>query len=151
MKIVFGNDHAGPGMKEELIKYLESKGHEVINVGTDTKDSCDYSDYGYKAAMKVVSGEADCGVLICGTGIGISISANKVKGIRAAVVSDPTSAKLTKLHNDANMIAFGSRIVGVETAKMILDAYLETEYEGRKEGGERHQRRVDKMMAIENM
>lgn len=151
MKIAFGNDHAGPGMKEELIKYLESKGHTVVNVGTDTKDSCDYSDYGLAAAKKVASGECDCGVLVCGTGIGISISANKVKGIRAAVVSDPTSARLTRQHNNANMIAFGSRIVGIETAKMILDYFLETEYEGNKPGGERHQKRVEKMMAIEEM
>lgn len=145
MKIAIGNDHAAPKMKMELMEYLTSLGHEMINVGTDTEDSVDYSDYGIKVAHLVADGDADCGVLICGTGIGISLAANKVKGIRAAVVSEPVSARLTKEHNNANIIAFGARIVGIEMAKSILDAYLNAEFMGGK-----HQRRIDKLMAIEN-
>ncbi len=145
MKIAIGNDHTAVEMKFEIKKYLEEKGHEVVNCGTDTSDSCDYPVYGKKVADAVVSGECDCGVLICGTGIGISMAANKVKGIRAAVCSDPLSAHLTKLHNNANIIAFGARIVGIETAKAIVDAYLDTEFEGG-----RHQRRVDMISDIES-
>lgn len=145
MKIAIGNDHTAVEMKVEIKKYLEEKGHEVVNYGTDTSDSCDYPIYGKKVAYAVASGECECGVLICGTGIGISMAANKVKGIRAAVCSDPLSAHLTKLHNNANIIAFGARIVGIETAKAIVDAYLDTEYEGG-----RHQRRVDLISDIEN-
>lgn len=146
MKIVIANDHAAPEMKFEIMEYLKEKGHEVINVGTDTKDSCDYADFALPAAQMVADGRCDCGVLICGTGIGISIAANKVKGIRAAVCSDPVSARLTKLHNNANMIAFGARIIGIETAYAILDAYLNTEFEGG-----RHQKRIDKVTEIENL
>lgn len=145
MKIAIGNDHAAPKMKMEVMEYLKSLGHEVINIGTDTEDSVDYSDYGLKVAKLVAGNEVDCGVLICGTGIGISLAANKVKGIRAAVVSEPVSARLTKEHNNANIIAFGARIVGIEMAKSILDAYLNAEFMGGK-----HQRRIDKVMAIEN-
>lgn len=145
MKIAIGNDHAAVEMKFEIKKYLEEKGHEVVNFGTDTNDSCDYPIFGKKVADAVASGECDCGVLICGTGVGISIAANKVKGIRAAVCSDPVTAELTKRHNDANIIAFGARIVGIETAKKIVDAYLETEYEGG-----RHQNRIDIISDIEN-
>lgn len=145
MKIAIGNDHAAVEMKNEIKAYLESKGHEVVNYGTDTSASCNYPEYGKAVGVAVASGEADCGVLICGTGIGISLAANKVKGIRAAVCSEPVSARLTKLHNDANIICFGARIVGMETAKAIVDAYLDTEFEGG-----RHQTRVDMIMAIEN-
>lgn len=144
MKIVIANDHAGVELKNDIKKYLEEKGHEVINIGTDTNDSVDYSDYGYNAAKMVANKEVDCGVLICGTGIGISISANKVKGIRAAVCSEPVSAALTKRHNNSNMIAFGARIVGVEVAKSIIDAYLDTEFEGG-----RHTGRIEKIAKIE--
>ncbi len=145
MKIAIGNDHAAVEMKLEIKKYLEEKGHEVVNFGVDSSESCDYPIYGKKVADAVVSGECECGVLICGTGVGISIAANKVKGIRAAVCSDPVTARLTKLHNNANIIAFGARIVGTETAMAIVDAYLDTEYEGG-----RHQRRVDLISDIEN-
>lgn len=144
MKIAIGNDHAAVALKNEMVAYLQELGHEVVNFGTDTNDSCNYPEYGEAVARAVAGKEVDCGVLICGTGIGISIAANKVKGIRAAVVSEPVSARLTKLHNDANIIAFGARIVGPETAKAILDAYLGTEYEGG-----RHQKRVDMIHAIE--
>lgn len=145
MKIAIGNDHAAVGMKWEIIKYLESKGHEMVNFGTDTLESCDYPVYGKAVGEAVASGEADCGILICGTGVGISLAANKVKGVRAAVCSEPVTARLTKLHNNSNIICFGERIVGIEMAKAIVDAYLDTEFEGG-----RHQRRIDMIMAIEN-
>ena len=144
MKSAMGNDHAAVEMKEEIKAYLESKGHEVINFGTDTHDSCDYPAYGEKVGRLVASGEAEAGVLICGTGVGISIAANKVKGVRACVCSEPYTAKLSKMHNNSNIIAFGARVVGSEMAKMITDTWLETEYEGG-----RHQRRVDMLDAIE--
>ena len=145
MKIAIGNDHAAVEMKNEIKEYLESKGHEVINFGTDTSASCNYADYGKAVGKAVASGEVDGGVLICGTGVGISLAANKVKGVRAAVCSEPVSARLTKQHNNANIIAFGARIVGIELAKEIVDAYLDAEFEGG-----RHQTRVDMIMAIEN-
>lgn len=144
MKVVLGNDHAAVQMKKEVAAYLEAKGFEVINVGIDEEVSCNYPEYGEKAARMVASGEADCGVLICGTGVGISIAANKVKGIRAAVCSEPTTARLVKQHNNANIIAFGARIIGIETAKDILDAYFDAKFEGG-----RHQKRIDLIHAIE--
>lgn len=144
MKIVIANDHAAVEMKRELVSYLQEAGHEVINMGTDIAESCNYAEYGERAARAVAAKEADCGVLICGTGVGISLAANKVKGIRAAVCSEATTARLVKQHNNANMIAFGARIVGMETAKDILDAYLGAEFEGG-----RHQKRIDLIHAIE--
>ncbi|MBQ7795478.1 MAG: ribose 5-phosphate isomerase B [Lachnospiraceae bacterium] len=144
MKIAIGNDHAAVELKNIIKEHLEAKGHEVINVGTDTNDSCDYPAYGEKVGRLVASGEAEAGVLICGTGVGISIAANKVKGVRACVCSEPYTAKLSKMHNNSNIIAFGARVVGSEMAKMITDTWLETEYEGG-----RHQRRVDMLDAIE--
>ena len=144
MKIAIGNDHAAVDMKMELIPYLESLGHEVMNFGTDTKESTPYPLYGEKVGEYVASGQADCGVLICGTGVGISLAANKVPGIRAAVCSEPTTARLVREHNHANIIAFGERIVGVETAKDILLAYLNaTPLDGR------HAERVQMIMDIE--
>ena len=144
MKIAIGNDHAAVEMKQEVAAYLRELGHEVVNMGTDTSESCNYPEYGEKVARAVAAKEADCGVLICGTGVGISIAANKVKGIRAAVCSEPTTARLVKEHNNANIIAFGARIIGIETAKDILDAYLNAEFEGG-----RHQKRIDLIHAIE--
>lgn len=144
MKIAIGNDHAAVELKNEIMDYLVSKGHEVINFGTDTTESCHYPIYGEKVARAVAAGEADCGVLICGTGVGISIAANKVKGIRAAVCSEPVTARLVKEHNNANIIAFGARIVGSEMAKAIVDAYLGAEF-----AGGRHQNRIDMISAIE--
>ncbi|MCR4998636.1 MAG: ribose 5-phosphate isomerase B [Lachnospiraceae bacterium] len=144
MKIAIGNDHAAVDMKKELIPFLESLGHEVVNFGTDTKESTPYPMYGEKVGEYVASGQADCGVLICGTGVGISLAANKVPGIRAAVCSEPTTARLVREHNHANIIAFGERIVGVETAKDILLAYLNaTPLDGR------HAERVQMIMDIE--
>ena len=144
MKIVIGNDHVAVNMKNEIKAYLESKGHEVINVGTDSSERFNYPVSGYKVAKMVVNGEVDRGVLICGTGVGISLSANKVHGIRACVCSEPYTARLSKQHNNTNIIAFGSRVIGIETAKMIVDEWLAAEYEGG-----RHQTRVDMIREIE--
>lgn len=144
MKIAIGNDHAAVALKNEIMNYVQELGHEVVNFGTDTNESCHYPEYGEKVAKAVVSGEFDCGILICGTGVGISIAANKVKGIRAAVCSEPITAKLVKEHNNANIIAFGERIVGVETAKAIVKAYLDAEFMGG-----RHALRVDMIADIE--
>ena len=144
MKIAIGNDHAAVELKKTIMEYVESLGHEVTNLGTDTNESCDYPVYGEKVANAVASGEYDCGILICGTGVGISISANKVNGIRAAVCSDTATARLVKQHNNANIIAFGERIVGVELAKDIVKAYLEAEFEGG-----RHEERIKLINEIE--
>ena len=145
MKIGIGNDHAALEMKNQVMEYLEEKGYEVINYGTNTQESCNYPEFGEKVGRAVVSGEVDCGILICGTGVGISLAANKVKGVRAVVCSEPYSAKLSKQHNNTNILAFGARVVGIELAKMIIDEWLGAEFEGG-----RHQTRVDMIMAIEN-
>lgn len=144
MRVGIANDHAATELKFQVKEYLESKGYEVINYGTDTNGSCNYPEYGEAVGKAVASGEVDKGVLICGTGVGISIAANKVKGVRAVVCSEPVTARLSKMHNDSNIVAFGSRIVGFETAKAIIDAFFETEYEGG-----RHQRRIDMIQEIE--
>ncbi len=144
MKIAIGNDHAAVELKQEMMVYLQEKGHEVIDLGVNSHESCNYPEYGAAVGRAVVAGEAECGVLICGTGVGISIAANKVKGVRAAVCSEPVTARLVKEHNNANVIAFGARIVGNEMAKAILDAYLGAEFLGG-----RHQTRVDLIHEIE--
>ena len=145
MKIGIGNDHAALEMKNQVMEYLKEKGYEVINYGTNTPESCNYPEFGEKVGRAVVSGEVDCGILICGTGVGISLAANKVKGVRAVVCSEPYSAKLSKQHNNTNILAFGARVVGIDLAKMIIDEWLGAEFEGG-----RHQTRVDMIMAIEN-
>ena len=145
MKIGIGNDHPALEMKNQVMEYLKEKGYEVINYGTNTPESCNYPEFGEKVGRAVVSGEVDCGILICGTGVGISLAANKVKGVRAVVCSEPYSAKLSKQHNNTNILAFGARVVGIELAKMIIDEWLGAEFEGG-----RHQTRVDMIMAIEN-
>jgi len=134
MKIAIGNDHAALDLKWEIAEYVKELGHEVVNYGTDTPESCNYPEFGEKVARAVAAGEADCGILICGTGVGISLAANKVKGIRCAVCSEPVTARLVKQHNNANIIAFGARIVGVEMAKSIVDAYLNAEFLGGRHG-----------------
>jgi len=144
MKIAIGNDHAATEMKFAVMEYLKELGHEVVNFGTDGNESCHYPEFGEKVGRAVAAGEADCGVLICGTGVGISIAANKVKGVRAAVCSDCATARLVKQHNNANIIAFGARIVGLELAKDIVKAYLDAEFLGG-----RHQIRVDMIQEIE--
>ncbi len=144
MKLAIGNDHAAVEMKKEIMAYLEGKGIEVVNVGTDTPESYPYAVSGYKVGRLVASGEVDGGVLICGTGVGISMAANKVKGVRACACSEPVTARLTKEHNNANIIAFGARIVGLETAKAIVDAWLGATFQGG-----RHQTRIDMIAEIE--
>ena len=144
MKVVVGSDHGGFELKEVLKKHLEDKGVDVIDVGAYDTNSVDYPDIAVKACEKVTSGECSWGVLVCGTGIGISIAANKVDGIRCALVSNEYCAEMTKRHNNANMIAFGGRVTGPDLAKNILDAYINAEFEGG-----RHQKRVDKISAIE--
>lgn len=144
MKIGVGNDHSAVDMKKEVVEYLESLGHEVVNFGTDTYESCNYPVYGEKVAVAVRDGEVDCGICICGTGVGISLAANKVEGIRAVVCSEPYSAKLSKEHNNTNILAFGARVIGIELAKMIIDAWLGAEFQGG-----RHATRVGMIMDIE--
>ena len=145
MKIAIGNDHVALDMKNHIKKHLEEKGIEVIDFGTNSTERCDYPVYGKKVADAVASGECDFGVLICGTGVGISLAANKVKGIRAVVCSEPYSAKLSRQHNNTNIVAFGSRVIGTATAEMIVDEFLAAEFEGG-----RHQKRVEMISAIEN-
>ena len=144
MKLAIGNDHVAVEMKQEIKAHLESKGIEVLDVGTNSTERFNYPISGYKVAKLVASGQVDGGVLICGTGVGISLSANKVRGIRACVCSDPYTAKLSKQHNNTNIIAFGARVIGIETAKMIVDEWLGAQYEGG-----RHQTRVDMITEIE--
>lgn len=144
MKIAIGNDHVALEMKNEIKAYLEEKGHTVVNVGTDSPERFNYPISGYKVAKQVASKQVDCGILICGTGVGISLAANKVRGIRACVCSDPYTAKLSKQHNNTNILAFGARVIGIETAKMIVDEWLNAEFEGG-----RHQVRIDMISEIE--
>lgn len=145
MRIGIGNDHSAVEMKQEVVKFLEDLGYEVVNYGTDSTESCNYPEYGEKVARAVVAKEVDLGILICGTGVGISLAANKVKGIRAVVCSEPYSARLSKQHNNTNILAFGARVVGTELAKMIIEEWLNAEFEGG-----RHQERVNMIMDIEN-
>lgn len=145
MKIAIGNDHTAIELKEIIKEFVEGKGHEVLDLGTNSTESCDYPLYGEKVGRAVASGEADLGIVICGTGLGISLAANKVKGIRACVCSEPYTAKMSRLHNNANVLAFGARVIGSEMAKMITETWLDTEFEGG-----RHERRVNLIMEIEN-
>ena len=145
MKIALGCDHGALALKNALIPHLEKQGYEVKDFGTYTMDSCDYPDFAAPAAQAVASGECDKGIVLCTTGIGVSITANKVPGIRCALLSDVVSARLTREHNDTNMMAMGAFIVGEALALQIVDTWLTTEFSQ----GERHQRRIDKVMAIE--
>lgn len=144
MKIAIGNDHAALELKQHIKAYVEAKGYEVVDYGTHTSDSCHYPIYGKKVADAVVSGECDLGILICGTGVGISLAANKVPGARAVVCSEPYSAKLSRQHNNANIVAFGARVIGPAMAELIVDEFLAAEFEGG-----RHAERVDLLTAIE--
>lgn len=137
--IALGSDQAGYELKQVIMKHLEERGLEYKDYGSYSADPVDYPIYGKKVAHAIVNGECDKGILICGTGIGISIAANKVKGIRAAVCSDCFSAEATRLHNDANILAFGARVIGPGLAEKIVDTFLDTEFSG----VERHKRRVD--------
>ncbi|ROP60183.1 ribose 5-phosphate isomerase B [Enterobacter sp. BIGb0383] len=144
-KIAFGCDHVGFILKEEILAHLQARGVEVIDKGAWSVDRTDYPRYASAVAQAVIDGEVDGGVLICGTGVGISITANKFPGIRAVVCSEPYSARLSRQHNDTNILAFGSRVVGLELAKMIVDSWLDATFEGG-----RHQTRVDAIAAIEH-
>ena len=144
MKRAIASDHGGCALKQQIMEYLSSLGYEYNDFGCYTADSMDYADIAFPTAQAVASGEFDCSILICGTGIGVSICANKVKGIRCALCSDVVSAELTRQHNDSNMLAMGGRIIGVEVAKAIVKTWLGTEFTGG-----RHQRRIDKISACE--
>ena len=144
MKLAIGNDHVAVDMKNEIKEYLEAKGIEVADVGTNTTERFNYPVSGYRVARMVADGTVDGGVLICGTGVGISLAANKVHGIRACVCSEPYTARLSRQHNNTNIIAFGSRVIGIETAKMIVDEWHSAEYESG-----RHQIRIDMIAEIE--
>lgn len=144
MKIALGSDHAGFYLKNEIIEHLTKKGIEVKDFGTYSAESCDYPDYALKVAEAIVNKEFEFGILVCGTGIGISIAANKVTGIRAAVCSDTFTAHATREHNDANILALGARVVGAGLALDIVDAFLDAKFQGGK-----HQLRIDKIASIE--
>ena len=144
MKIAMENDHTAVELKNIIKEFVKEKGYQVLDLGTNSSESCDYPVYGEKVGRAVASKEADLGIVICGTGVGISLAANKVKGIRACVCSEPYTAKLSRMHNDSNVLAFGARVVGSEMAKMITEEWLNAQYEGG-----RHQRRVDMLMEIE--
>ncbi|AGA59893.1 ribose 5-phosphate isomerase B [Thermobacillus composti KWC4] len=145
MKIAIGADHAGYRLKDEIVPLLKELGHEVEDFGCDCSQSVDYPDYAIPVCERVVKGEADRGILICGTGIGMSIAANKVPGIRCALVHDLFSAKATREHNDSNVLAMGERVIGPGLAQEIVRVWLETPFSQ----GERHVSRVNKVMAIE--
>ena len=145
MKIAIGCDHGALNLKNKLVSHLEAKGFDVKDFGTYTNASCDYPEFAAAAAKAVASGECEKGIVLCPTGIGVSISANKVDGIRCALLSDVWSAKMTRLHNDTNMMALGAGVVGENLALEIADVWLSTEFSG----DERHQRRIDKVMALE--
>jgi len=140
MRIAIASDHAAVAMKAELVQWLAELGHEVADLGPNGDASVDYPDYGYKLADLVASGEVDRGIALCGSGVGISIAVNRNPAVRCALVSEPLSAKLSREHNDANIIAMGARLIGPEMAKTCLETFLNTEFEGG-----RHQRRVDKL------
>ena len=145
MKIAIGCDHGALALKNKVVSHLEKRGFEVKDFGTYTLDSCDYPDFAGAAAKAVASGECDRGIVLCTTGIGVSIAANKVRGIRCALLSDLMSARLTREHNDTNMMAVGAAVVGEGLALEIVDTWLDTEFSHNA----RHQRRIDKVMALE--
>ncbi|MBS5359688.1 ribose 5-phosphate isomerase B [Finegoldia magna] len=144
MKIAIAADHGGFELKDSMVEYIKSIGNEVMDLGTNSADSVDYPDYAKKVCEEIQQGDSDLGILICGTGIGMSLAANKFEGIRAACVSDVYSAKMSRNHNNANVLCIGARVIGDEVAKLIIKTFLENEFEAG-----RHQRRVDKIMAFE--
>ena len=145
MKISIGCDHGALDLKNLVVAHLEKQGHTVTDYGTYTKDSCDYPEFAAAAARAVAEGKADRGIVLCTTGIGVSISANKIDGVRCALLSDPWSAKMTRLHNDTNVMALGAGVVGENLALEIVDIWVGTEFSG----DERHQRRINKLMELE--
>lgn len=144
MKVVLGSDHAGRALRLTIVEHLTAAGHEIVDVGTDTDDSVDYPDFGAAVGRAVVAGEAELGIAVCGSGIGIAIAANKIAGVRAATVHDVTSARMTRLHNDANVCCLGERFTGPQVALDAVDAFLSTDFEGG-----RHARRVGKIAELE--
>ncbi len=142
-RIAVGSDHAGFQLKSLLVNHLEKAGHEVVDCGTTSTERVDYPDFGAAVGRAVAGGDAECGVCVCGSGIGIAMAANKIRGIRAATVHDVTSAQLAKQHNDANIICFGERLIGDVVATQSLDAYLSADFEGG-----RHAQRVAKLDAL---
>jgi len=144
MKIALGSDHGGFGLKKEIIEYLEKKNIEVTDFGTHTEESCDYPDYALKVAEQVAEGNFEFGIIVCGTGIGVSIVANKVPGIRAALCGDTFSAHATRQHNNANILTLGARVVGAGLALDIVEVFITAKFEG-----DRHQKRIDKITEIE--
>ncbi|MBR2934409.1 MAG: ribose 5-phosphate isomerase B [Oscillospiraceae bacterium] len=144
MKIAMGSDHGGYLLKEHVKKYLTEQGHEIVDFGCNSLESCDYPQFGAAAARAVADGSCERGIVICTSGIGISISANKIKGIRCALCSEPLSAEMTRRHNNANMLAMGAGMTGPNMAERLVDTFLTTEFEGG-----RHQRRVDGISALE--
>ena len=144
MNIIIGGDHSAVNLKQRIITYLESKGHTINNTGTDSGDSIDYPDIAEKACKKFLGGGYDFGILICGTGIGVTISANKINGIRCALLLNNFSAEMAKAHNKANFIAFGARIEYSDSIEDMIETFIKTEYEGG-----RHNRRVNKIMSLE--
>ena len=145
MKVSVGCDHGALALKNKVVSHLQGKGVEVVDFGTHTLDSCDYPEFAAAAARAVASGACEKGIVLCTTGIGVSISANKIDGIRCALLSDVWSAKMTRLHNDTNMMALGAGVVGENLALEIVDTWLFTDFSGEA----RHQRRIDKVMALE--
>ena len=145
MRLAIGNDHTALAIKAEVVEHLRARGVELVDVGTNSTESFDYAISGYRVGRLVADGEVDGGVLICGTGVGISLAANKVDGVRACVCSEPYSAELSKRHNNANVICFGARVIGPEMAKCIVDAWMDAEFEGG-----RHARRVGQIMEIQD-
>lgn len=145
MKIAIGCDHGALALKEKIVAHLNRQGHEVSDFGTYSADSCDYPDFAAAAARAVADGRCERGIVLCTTGIGVSISANKIDGIRCALLSDSWTAKMTRLHNDTNMMAMGAGVVGENLALEMVDTWLNTEFSGEA----RHQRRIDKLMALE--
>lgn len=145
MKLVIGNDHAAVEMKNEIKQYLEEKGIEIVDVGTNSTDSFNYPISGYRVGKMVAEGSVDGGIAICGTGVGISLACNKVDGVRACCCSEAYSAEMSKRHNNSNVICFGARVIGIETAKQIVDAWINAEFEGG-----RHENRVNMIMEIQD-
>ena len=145
MKISIGCDHGALALKNTVVSHLQAKGHQVVDFGTHTLDSCDYPDFAAAAAKAVTNGECERGIVLCTTGIGVSIAANKVKGVRCALLSDLMTARMTREHNDTNMMAIGAGVVGEMLALQIVDTWLDTPFSH----NERHQRRIDKVMALE--
>lgn len=144
MKIAIANDHAAVEMKNQVIKHLEEAGHTIVNFGIDVVESCDYPVYAKKAADAVVSGDCELGILICGTGVGMSLAANKIKGVRAVCCSEPYSARMSRAHNNANIVCFGARVIGIATAFDIVDNFISTAFEG-----ERHAKRVNMIIDLD--